>query len=173
MNKRLASVLRSKQGIKLDLGCGRRKQGPDWFGIDARALDGVDLVHDLEVFPWPLPGDCAHTAVLSHFFEHVKPWLSMTFMAELHRVCRTEAQVFMSGPYGMGFHYCQDPTHCNPVNEATLQYFDDRSQLWNVYQPPVFHVLSFERVASDVDVDFAAVLLCCKPEPGKVCPHGH
>lgn len=168
----IARLLRARQGVKLDLGCGPHKQGPDWIGVDARALPGVDVVHDLEVFPWPLPDQCAHSVVLSHFWEHIKPWLTLGFMRELHRVCRPEAQVFVSGPYAAGFRYQQDPTHCNPSNEATFCYFDDKHPLWTVYQPPVFHLLNFERVPAGGDCDFNAVLQCCKPGRGKVCGHG-
>jgi hypothetical protein len=166
------NLLKSKAGIRLDLGCGQKKQGPEWVGVDYRQLPGVDIVHDLEVFPWPLPSNCANTVAITHVIEHIKPWLFMQFMAEVHRVCQPETQVFISGPYGIGFHYVQDPTHCNPINEATYFYWDDKSVLWNVYKPPVFHVMSFERVAADIDTDYNTVLQVCKPASGKVCEHG-
>jgi hypothetical protein len=164
-------LLKTRAGVKLDLGCGTYKQGADWVGVDARPLPGVDVVHDLETFPWPLPDNCAHTAVMSHLFEHVKPWLTLPFMAELHRVCQPEAQVFIAGPYAMEYHYVQDPTHCNPVNETTFVYWDDHHHLWGVYQPPVFHLKHFERVPVQAHIDFAAVLQVCKPGPGEVCRH--
>ena len=164
-------LLAQKTGIKLDLGCGDRKHGPDWVGMDVRPLAGVDIVHDLEVVPWPLPDNCVHTVAMSHIYEHVKPWCILGTMAELHRVCQPEAQIFISGPYGLDFHYVQDPTHCNPVNEATFAYWDDRQLLWNVYKPPVFHTISFERVPVGEGIDFAAVLQVCKPEAGRRCIH--
>ena len=38
---------------KLDIGCGRGK--PDgYIGIDMLDFDGVDIVWNLENFPWPL-----------------------------------------------------------------------------------------------------------------------
>lgn len=172
LSKTVVDLLQARSGIKLDLGCGGYKQGPDWVGVDSRPLSGVDLVHDLESFPWPLPNECVHTVALSHLFEHIKPWLTLPFMAEIHRVCLPDAQVFISGPYGVGFHFVQDPTHCNPVNEATFTYWDSHNALWNIYQPPVFHVLAFERVPVGNDVDFSAVLQVCKPTAGEVCRHG-
>ena len=161
----------SKSGIKLDLGCGLYKQGPDWLGVDARKLPGVNLVHDLEVFPWPIPNSCAHTVAMSHLFEHIKPWLTLSFMSEIHRISKPDAQIFISGPYATGFHYVQDPTHCNPINEATFAYWDCHNPLWNVYMPPIFHVLSFERIPVSNDIDFAAILRVCKPSSGGVCRH--
>jgi hypothetical protein len=39
--------------MKLDIACGRHKD-LGWVGIDIQALPGVDLVHDLNVHPWPI-----------------------------------------------------------------------------------------------------------------------
>lgn len=159
----LARLLRAKQGVRLDLGCGEGKQA-GFLGIDKRKTQHVDIVHDLERFPWPLPDNCASAVVISHFWEHLKPWLTFDFMAELHRVCQPGANVFISAPYAMGFRYVQDPTHCNPSNEATWCYWDDRHPLWEVYKPKaVFYVVSYEVVPVGGDKDFNAVLHVVKP----------
>ena len=62
-----------KAGYQLDVGCGGNKHGPDWLGIDKRALEGVDIVHDLEVFPWPLEDETVIRAIASHVVEHINP----------------------------------------------------------------------------------------------------
>lgn len=62
----------SNLGIKLDLGCGQNKQ-QGFVGIDIEAHKGVDIVHDLELFPYPLPDECASFAVCSHLVEHINP----------------------------------------------------------------------------------------------------
>ena len=49
----ITELLQQEQGIQLDIGCGANKQ-PGFVGIDIRPLDGVDIIHDLEVQPWPL-----------------------------------------------------------------------------------------------------------------------
>lgn len=59
-------------GIKLDIGCGDKKQ-KGFVGMDIRKEDGVDIVHDLELFPWPLPDECASLAFSSHVLEHINP----------------------------------------------------------------------------------------------------
>lgn len=66
------TLLKKASGVKLDLGCGASKQ-QGFIGIDARALPGVDIVHDLEKFPWPLPDECAIFAMSSHVLEHINP----------------------------------------------------------------------------------------------------
>lgn len=159
----VAKLLKQKQGVRLDLGCGYAKNDGGFIGIDKRSTPAVDIVHDLETFPWPLPDDCATDVVLSHFWEHIKPWLTLDFMAELHRVCRGGAKVYISAPYALGPRFIQDPTHCNPSNFETWCYWDNRHPLYGVYQPPgVFHLLSYDVVPAGADKDFNAVLQVIK-----------
>lgn len=120
-------------GIMLDLGCGERKQ-ENFIGMDRRDLPNVDIVHDVEDFPWPLEDECCLTVVASHLYEHIKPWLSLGFMDEIWRIMKPRGQVAISCPYGINQYFLQDPTHCNPVNEATWQYFDPTYPLWTIYK---------------------------------------
>lgn len=168
--KQVRALVDRRKSIRLDLGCGPNKQ-PGCFGVDARALPGVDLVWDLEEFPWPLPDNCARAVFMSHFWEHISPKKTLPFMAELHRVCEPNAQVLIAAPYATEFRFVQDPTHINPTNEATFLYWDraDPSGLWEVYQPPVFHVDAFDILPAGRGRDFNAFLTCCKSE-AEPCP---
>ena len=46
-------LIKEKGGIQLDIGCGHNKQGPEWVGMDVQELQGVDIVHDFNLHPWP------------------------------------------------------------------------------------------------------------------------
>lgn len=61
------------EGVKIDIGCGENKQ-PGFIGIDYEAFRGVDIVHNLLKFPWPLPDKCANLLVASHVLEHIPPF---------------------------------------------------------------------------------------------------
>ncbi len=61
-----------KQAISLDIGCGPNKQA-GFIGMDIRPLDGVDIVHDIEKFPYPLPDECCTLVMASHLMEHINP----------------------------------------------------------------------------------------------------
>lgn len=128
-------LLKQKSGIRLDLGCGENKQSKEFVGIDKRLLKGVDIVHDLEVFPYPLPDECCLTIIGSHIVEHIKPWLMIDFMNELWRIMKPNGQLAFSHPYGVNNLFIQDPTHCNPCNAATWQYFDPEYPLFSIYKP--------------------------------------
>lgn len=126
------------QGIILDIGCGESKmdlESSRVVGMDKRNLPGVDLVHDIEVFPWPLPDACCLTVISSHVLEHIKPWLTIDLFNEVWRIMRPGGQWAISLPYAGSFGFWQDPTHCNGFNEATFQYFDPDYPLWQIYKP--------------------------------------
>jgi predicted SAM-dependent methyltransferase len=133
VKKSVSDVLKAKGGIRLDLGCGENKQ-KGFVGIDLRKLPEVDIVHDLEQFPYPLPNESCLVIVGSHLVEHIKPWLMLKFMDELWRIANVGCQLVLAHPYGVNELFVQDPTHCNPCNAATWQYFDPRYPLYQVYK---------------------------------------
>ncbi len=54
----------------IDLGCGPNKvQGA--IGVDRVALPGVDVVHDLEITPYPFPDNKFDEAHIYHVLEHM------------------------------------------------------------------------------------------------------
>lgn len=120
--------------MKLDIACGSNKQ--DGFtGIDVRKLPGVDIVHDLEKFPWPIKKNSVTIAVASHILEHIKPWLSIKFMDEVWRILVPNGTFCAAVPYPGSRGFWQDPTHCNGWNEATFTYFDPTYHLYKIYEP--------------------------------------
>lgn len=127
-------------GIQLDIGCGENKQ-KGFVGMDKRKLPGVDIVHDLEQFPYPLEDESCLLIVGSHIVEHIKPWFMIPFMDELWRLLKYEGQLALSTPYAGSPGFWQDPTHCNGCNEATWQYFDVRMPLYQIYKPKPWHIM--------------------------------
>ena len=120
--------------IKLDIACGANKQ-EGFTGIDIRDLPGVDIVHDLEKFPWPILDNSVIIAVASHFLEHVKPWYSIQLLDEIWRVLCVGGTFAAAMPYPGSRGFWQDPTHCNGWNEVTFQYFDAKYPLYQIYKP--------------------------------------
>ena len=127
-------VVKKHSGILLDIGCGESKQS-GFVGMDRRKLPGVDIVHDLEIFPWPLKDESCLTIIGSHIAEHILPQLTIDFFNELWRILKVDGQLALSMPYGYSQGFLQDPTHCNMFNEATFQYFDPAYELYTIYKP--------------------------------------
>lgn len=133
--------MEEKKGFCLDIGCGGNKQ-PGFLGMDRRDLPGVDLVHDLEVTPYPLDDECCITIVGSHIIEHIKPWLMFDVMNELWRIMKPGGRLALSMPYAGSAGYWQDPTHCNGCNENTWRYFDPRNEvLYGIYKPKPWRIM--------------------------------
>lgn len=134
----IEQLLQQNSGIRLDIGCGASKQ-PNFVGIDIRPLPGVDIVHDLEDVPWPLPDECVLVAVCSHVVEHINPhkFGFVNFMNELWRVMKPDGEIAIACPHGSSQGFLQDPTHVNPINETTFAYFDPThpSGLYRFYTP--------------------------------------
>lgn len=160
----------SRKGIRLDVGCGEGKQ-PGFVGMDIRQLPGVDIVHNIEVFPWPLGSESCVLIVASHVVEHIKPWFSISFMDECWRLLEENGELAISTPYPGSRGFWQDPTHCNGWNEATWQYFDPAYPLYGIYKPkpwkirkgfPCYQVqgnleVLLTKVSEEVAVDAQAV----------------
>lgn len=140
------ALLAEKSGIRLDIGGGANPQ-PGFVNLDKRGLPGVDIVHDVEEFPWPLPDECVLVAMASHLVEHINPAGGgfIRFMDEVWRVLKPGGEFAISCPHGSSQGYLQDPTHCNQVNEATWSYFDPEcprtgGALYAIYQPKPWRV---------------------------------
>lgn len=133
-NTNINNILENGKGIQLDIGCGENKQ-QGFIGMDARDLECVDIIHDLESFPYPIPDESCNKILGSHIFEHIKPWLSIDMLNELWRIMKWDGSLILTMPYAGSKGYWQDPTHCNGCTEATFQYFDPKYPLYNIYKP--------------------------------------
>ena len=144
MDKKIQALLQKNSGIRLDIGCGENKQ-EGFIGMDIRDMKGVDIVHDVTKYPWPLPDDSVLLALASHLVEHINPadFGFINFMNEVWRVMKPGGEWMIVLPYAGSPGYWQDPTHVNPCNETTWHYFDPLAQqpggglsyLWTIYKP--------------------------------------
>lgn len=139
MTDRIAELITKEQGIFLDLGCGDHKEKRA-IGMDKRALPGIDIVHDIETFPWPLPDGVCYRILASHLFEHIKPWLMLELMDECWRVMKDHGQLLVVMPYPGSPRFYQDPTHIKAWNETTPLYFSCAHELWNIYKPKCWEI---------------------------------
>ncbi|HEY3940254.1 MAG TPA: methyltransferase domain-containing protein [Bryobacteraceae bacterium] len=105
----------------LDVGCGTRKVDPAAVGIDADPRSAADVVWNLDECPWPLDGDAFDRIYMSHIIEHVRD-VPRT-MAEIHRVARNGADVFVVTPHFSSHNSYTDPTHLRHLAGRSFQYF--------------------------------------------------
>lgn len=142
VSKKVHDVISKQKQSFVDIGCGKNKSGKDWFGIDYRALPGVDLVQDLESFPWAIPSESFNLAVSNHVVEHINPshGIFINFMNEAWRILKPDGEFIIGCPYATSSGMFRDPTHCNFINEETWSYFDPddiffHGGLYHIYSP--------------------------------------
>jgi hypothetical protein len=132
-NKRLFA--QAPKLIGLDLGCGKFKQEPiygmPFLGLDMVKREGVDIVHDLQKFPWPVPSGGVQIIKASHVWEHIEPKYRMEFMDECWRICRAGGQLWLSAPHAGSVLEAGHPCHYPCPNELTFQFFDPDYQLYH------------------------------------------
>lgn len=131
---------KSKLGIRLDIGCGENKQS-NFVGMDIRPVKGVDIVHDAQEFPYPIPDNYCLQVLLSHLWEHIEPKNRVKLMDEIWRIMKPDGQLLISAPYYLSFGASQDPTHYTCPNEATFTYFDPKYPLYQIYKPKPWKVV--------------------------------
>jgi SAM-dependent methyltransferase len=123
--------------LKLDLGCGPNKKGPDWTGVDQYEMPGVDCIFKLGSDSWPFADSSVDEAHSSHLLEHLTNfngrWERVHFFNELHRVMRPGAKCTLIFPHWNSNRYYGDPTHCEPFSEMGFYYL---SRDWRAAQAP-------------------------------------
>lgn len=106
---------------KLHLGCGHLiKEG--WVNHDLVALPGVDVVHDLRVFPWPFADGQFDEVFAENVFEHLRD--TTRVMEEVYRITKPGAGVFIGVPFWNSFEAWGDPTHERLFSEDVFEFFD-------------------------------------------------
>src|SRR3954466_6161455 len=104
----------------LDLGCGNRKT-PGSTGVDIAPLPGVDVVHDLSVFPYPIQSDSFDRIILRHVIEHIPDVVRL--MKEIHRIGKPGAILEIYTPHFTSINSYSDPAHVHHFSLQTFDYF--------------------------------------------------
>jgi len=138
---------------KLSLACGQAKP-EGYFGIDYVDVPGVDLVHDLMDFPWPIKTNSVQEINCSHFVEHIphfRPGFTKDgwwhFFDEVYRICKKAAVCTFVHPYAMSVRADWDPTHERRIHEMTWYYL---SKEWRVSQ-------GLDHYQTEVDFEVALI----------------
>jgi len=110
----------------LDLGCGNNKYKSKKdmvIGIDNVKLKNVDVIHDLNKFPYPFKKNEFDLIYTSHTLEHLDN-LDKVFQ-ELIRIIKPRGRILIRVPhFSCGVSY-RDPTHKRLFSYFTFDYFTD------------------------------------------------
>jgi len=104
----------------LDVGCGNRKIDGA-VGMDREPLNAVDIVHDLDSFPYPQKDNSFDRIVLRHVLEHLTDVLRV--MEEVHRIGKPGALVEIHTPHFTSLNSYNDPTHKHQFSLLAFEFF--------------------------------------------------
>jgi predicted SAM-dependent methyltransferase len=124
-----------KYKLKLNLGAGKDIK-KNFVNLDSINLPGINVVHDLEIYPWPFKDNTFDEVYASHVLEHV---LSLRdAMDEIKRICKPGARIKIRAPhFSCGVSY-RDPTHQRLFSYFTFDYFSKKG----FYNLPRFKIIS-------------------------------
>ena len=129
-------------GIKLLLGCGAEYRD-GWVHLDRAAGAHVDVVHDLNVTPWPLGSGSAARIEALDVLEHLDS--TVTFMDECWRILQAGGRLLVQAVGWQSENLWRDPTHKRGFHPDTLRYFDLDSEWYRygrLYTTRTWRVLS-------------------------------
>jgi SAM-dependent methyltransferase len=109
----------------LNVGCGQVKI-PNSVGIDFDPQSVADIIHDLDIFPWPFPDQSFDRIVCWHVLEHLRnPRRSM---GEITRLARPGAKIEIATPHYSSPDSWGDMTHYMHFSLKTFEPFYLSSQ---------------------------------------------
>ncbi len=121
--------------IRLNLGCGRDVRH-GWVNVDKVKLDGVDVVHDLDMFPYPFDDNSVDYILMKHTLEHLDDVVRV--MEECHRILKPNGRLEIIVPYYKYKSAFTDPTHRHFFTEQSMDYFLVDSDYDNWYTDKKF-----------------------------------
>ena len=119
---------------KLNFGCGPEIM-KGYVNMDILKLQGVDVVHNFNKFPYPFKDNEFDEIYTSHVLEHLDDLIKV--MTELKRICKPGAKIKIRVPhFSCGVSY-RDPTHKRLFSYFTFDYFTDEC----FYDLPKFKII--------------------------------
>lgn len=110
---------------KLNLGCGRFAL-PGYLNLDFIAIPGVDVVHNLNIYPYPFNDNEFEEVRCYHVLEHLNDIIGP--LEEIWRITKSGGTVEIEVPSFPGIGAIVDPTHRQYYTYGTFDYFTKESQ---------------------------------------------
>jgi len=105
----------------LEVGCGPNKLFAGSTTLDINPSGQPDVVHDLNVVPYPLAADSFDLIVCLHVLEHVEKLVDAT--GELFRLLKPGGLLFVEVPFFSSVHFFTDPTHVHAFASRSFDYY--------------------------------------------------
>ncbi len=112
------------EATRLNLGCGADILD-GYVNVDLVRLDGVDVVHDMNVQPWPFEENSFDEIVANHVLEHLDDVIGA--LREIWRVSKPGGIIKIRTPYFASFLTFKDLTHKHVFTYDAFDNWDVRN----------------------------------------------
>lgn len=126
----------SKQMI--NLGCGS-EPSPNFVNVDWLQLPGVDIVHNLLLFPWPFEDNSAKFIKAIDILEHMPNFTPdnkstpIEFVRECWRVLEPSGKLVIQVPHWASPNTWVDISHVRGFDPRSMDYFSPETDLGKAY----------------------------------------
>ena len=114
--------------MKLQIGAGG-KALDGWVNLDLAKLPGIDIVHNLDSYPWPFEDGQFDYILAIDVLEHLSDLVKA--MEEIHRILKKDGVIELRVPFWNSYSFNTDPTHKIRFSEDTLRFFVKDSAFCN------------------------------------------
>lgn len=116
---------------KLIIGCGTKSE-KGATNLDMVQMPGVDVQHNLDVFPYPFDDNTFDEVNARDVLEHVDNLVGV--MNEIWRIMKPGATLWIRGPHGAyPEQVWRDPTHRRAFVPGTFDNWDPKKQDGKLY----------------------------------------
>ena len=130
----------------LNIGAGNDIKA-NYVNMDLVKLPGIDVVHDMNNFPYPFEDNHFDKIIAFSILEHVDDF--MATMEEIYRILKPGGIIEIRVPYWNSWCRQADPTHKRGFHELTFRFFDPNSLFCS--ERPYYTVARFD-ITSEVFV---------------------
>ena len=111
--------------MKLNLGCGSNILA-NYTNLDKFDYYKPNVVHDLEITPYPFEDNSVDEILMSHILEHIgqDPNIFNNIIKELYRICKNKSIIDIRVPHPRHDDFLSDPTHVRPITIGALKLYD-------------------------------------------------
>jgi SAM-dependent methyltransferase len=137
--------------MKLNIGSGNKIM-KGYLNLDIVKLKHVDMVHDLNIYPYPFKDNTFEEVYADNVMEHLDDIIKP--VEEIHRISKNNAIIKIIVPYTPSVWAFCDPTHKQFYTYFTFNYFTETDEL-NYYSHARFEInkitIRFEKYMKPIE----------------------
>lgn len=125
----------------INLGCGKTRI-PNSIGVDKIKIPNyVDVVHDLDVIPYPFSDNFADEIHMYHVLEHLHD--PIIKIEELYRILKVGGILYIRVPHFSSLGAFSDITHIRPYGYTSFDFLE-KENCFHYYSNATFKIIKKE-----------------------------